>query len=76
MTVLPAVTITIPVPGPVVTVQEIITPSPEQIKDAAQKIVDAQNRATESVIVIVAVGLVALGFIAWFLYSIWRGRGK
>ena len=76
MTVLPAVTITIPVPGPVVTVQEIITPSPEQIKDAAQKIVDEQNRATESVVVIVIVGLVALGFIGWFLYSIWRGKGK
>ena len=76
LTVLPAVTIPIPVPGPVQTIREIITPSPEQIKEAAQKIVNEQNRANESVAVVVIVSLIALGFIGWFLYSIWRGRGK
>jgi hypothetical protein len=53
-----------------------IAPSQAEIDAAAQKIVDEQTRNTEMLVVIGAVVIMALAFIGWFAWSIWRAKKK
>lgn len=77
----------VPTPTPVVQVQKevvVVTqtvpvqiqPSDSQITEAAQKLVDEQNRRTEGMIIIAVIGMIGLAFIGWFGYSIWRANRK
>lgn len=58
----------------IVTVQ--VTPSDAQVSEAAKKIIDKQNQELEVMVVIGAAMLLALAFIGWFVYSIWRAKKK
>lgn len=51
-----------------------IQPSEAQISEAAQKIVDAQNRRNEILIVLVIIGLFGIAFVCWIAWSLWRAK--
>lgn len=51
-----------------------IQPSEAQISEAAQKLVDKQNRYNEMLLVIGIFGLFGLAFLGWVGYSLWRAK--
>jgi hypothetical protein len=68
------VTVTVPVPGPTRIITEQLTPSTDQINNAAQAIVDKQNAAMESDIILVVIIGILVGIVAWFVWSLKRAR--
>jgi len=64
----------------IVTVKEqvpvLIPPSDAQISEAAQRIIDDQNRKVEGLIVLGIVGMFILAFMGWVIYSMWRAKRK
>lgn len=53
-----------------------ITPSPEQVEEAAQKIIDEQNWNIARLAVVVIFAAIGLAFLGWFGYSIWRAKKR
>jgi hypothetical protein len=77
----------VPTPTPEIRIQkEIVTvtqqipmpipPSDQQIKEAAQGIVNKQNNDLMSIILIGVLSLGILALFGWFGYSIWRAKKK
>lgn len=66
------VTVTIPVPGPTQIIYQQLTPSVDQIRSEAQKLVDKQNAANTADAFWVAIIILVLGVIGWFLWSVKR----
>ena len=71
LTTAPPVTILVPEPGPTQTIIVTITPSPQEIDAAAKVKVDAQNEFWMEVGA-VAVALIAITGIGWWVLSAWR----
>jgi hypothetical protein len=58
------------------TIEIPLTPSTEQIRSEAVKVVDEQNRRNDVLILIGVVVLWFLLFSGWFVYSMWRAKKR
>jgi len=58
------------------TIEIPLTPSQDQIRKEAERVVDEQNRKNDVLIVIGVVVFWFLLFAGWFIYSMWRAKKR